>query len=159
MGVIFNSVPVNSVLIVPEEHRGLYVHEAFQTEQVVRDMLISAHTGAYLRGVAKSYQLPSTAAPVLAFAVLRIAIGEIELAKLGSLISGDLQLANDQAQKIAQELERDLFAPISRALNTQVAKQAQQQATTSKDQAQLAGARNILNLKEQRQPPQPPPIR
>lgn len=164
MGLVFTSVPINSIMAIPAERRHDYLVAGMSTSDAVRQMLLSPRTGAYLRGLAKSHQLPEKTAVTIAFVVLQAAIGEVPVGKISALLASHLQLPLDRTQKLATELERDLFAPLALEIKQQKQAVQQTQATTAQSAATKAGARNVLNLKRQppatvtRRPPTPPPL-
>jgi hypothetical protein len=120
-------------------------------------MVTAPKTGAYLEGEMRNFHLQLTDTPLLALAVLQISVGTKSLSQLASIISTDLKLPNDQAQKMSSEIERDLFAPIMLEYNQFIASQ-KKQTGTSIASAQNSGAHNVLDLKTQPKPPLPPPI-
>lgn len=131
------------------------------TPQTILDMVASPQTASYIRGVAKAHQLTAEQSYTIAYAVLRVALGEKRLAELSSILSSELAIANDKANQIAQELEHDLFAPIAIELNRH-ADQRRQEVKKLENKAtgnpRAAGATNVLDLKQQPQPPRPPAI-
>jgi len=143
---IFKTFPVGSVLLRPEAEAEEYLIEVKKLPTALKSLVTSAKTAAYLRGLAKQYNLPLQTAQRLAFGVLRIATGKLPLANLSVLLSGELKLANDKAQQIAAEIERDLFAPVMLELRQHLVKQAGAVKEQKADAAQSAGARNVLNL-------------
>jgi hypothetical protein len=109
--------PLNSLLELKEDQRISYIENFFQTPPSVRQMLFSLKTGAFIRGLAKTYDLPDNKTSFISLLILKIAIGEKSLPQLAGILSTELQLPNDKAQKIAQEIERELFAPVALELN------------------------------------------
>jgi hypothetical protein len=150
----YRSTPIGSLMDIPKDTSEKYFTFIFLTPSNIQSLLISARTGAFIRGLAKTYNIPIEKAPKIAFAVLQIALGEKTLAQLGSLLSTELPAPNDVAQKIANEIEKELFAPIALELNQYLAKK--KQATLAS--RPMGGASNVLNLKNTPQPPPPPPI-
>ena len=153
----YKSIPSGSVLILESTQQDVYLERFFTVPANLKRMLTDPNTGSFVRGLTKTYQLPPEQAPQIAFAVLCVAVGEIQLAKLGTVLSSELQIANDKAQAMAAEIERDLFVPVSRELGQfleQRRKKAAGEAKTT--QAQAGGAANVLNLKDAPQPPKPP---
>ena len=150
MGIVFTSVPINSVMAIPPERRHDYRVAALQTSEPVRRMIISPRTGAYLRGLAKSHQLPESKAVTIAFVVLQVAIGEVPIAKVAALLSSHLQLPNDRSHDLATELERDIFAPLSLEISKQATNNKQAEQVQAEKKATKAGAKNVLNLKRKR---------
>lgn len=173
---LFMSTPAGSLAKVSEENkRNAYVQRMFTLPKQVRDTATSVKVAAYLRGLTKSHNLPEDASITIAFIILQGLIGERMLAQMPMQLSSDLGIANDKAQRIAQEIERDIFAPISLQLNQFLATQRQQKnsvtgsitATPPAPRQPNQNARfsrtpasppNILNLKNNPRPPSPPPI-
>jgi len=156
MGIVFTSVPINAVMAIPADRRHDYRVSALETNGPIRQMIVSPRTGAYLRGLAKSHQLPEKTAVTIAFVVLQVAIGEVPIAKISGLLSSHLKLPNDQAQDLATELERDIFASLSLEIGKQAASKKQVDESSAQTDAKAAGARNVLNLKRNSTPPTPP---
>lgn len=153
---ILDSVPLTCLITVTEDKNRLhYIEAALNTPQTISRMLSSPKTGAYIRGLIKTHDLPENTAPLVAFVVLRIAIGELRLNTIKETLVSELNTSPEQAQKIAVELERDLFAPIAQELNQSLALSSQSPATRS---PHPSGARNVLDLKQQKKIPAPPPL-
>lgn len=130
-----------------------------KTPAAVKQMLFAAQTGSFIQGLAKIHGLPSSSVMPIALLILKVAIGEIELAKLGAVLSSELGLANDKSQAIATEIERDLFAPVMLDLNQYLEKRkAANQGGLPPEALLKGGARNVLDLKNRPKPPVPPPI-
>lgn len=144
MGVALNSTPIGSLTARSLEERSQYASAVFRTPPHVQDLLFSMKTSSYLRGLVKSHRLPEEQAPHVAFAVLQICVGAKTFAQLPSLLSTELHVANDIAQRLATEIERDLFSPILLELNQFLA-QKKSMGQHSSDQ----GLSNVVDLKHQ----------
>jgi len=161
------SVPTGSLFGGPEAEARGYLLRLEELPKKVRVVLGDMKTGAFTRGLVKSYGLPEERSAPVAFDIMRIAMGTRSLASLPSLLSTNLRLPSDKAQKMAEEIERDLLAPIMPALQqywTGQKKTNQQQAKGGRSRpspeamAGQAGAKNVLNLKDTNKPPAPPPM-
>lgn len=147
---LFESTPTGSLGTIPERDRGRFIDKLMDLPPKVFEVLNLPRTGSYLRGLVKNYRLSEEKSAVVAFAVLRVAIGEKTLAQLASLLSTELKLPNDKAQKMAKEIEKDLFGPVMKELEEYWQKKG--------DKPEDKGARNILDLKQEKKPPAPPPM-
>lgn len=153
----YTTVPIGSLVLHDLAEADRYMNFLSALTPGLVNIVMSDTVGAFLRGLAKEFGLPNENVPQLAFAVLRVAVGEIELPKLGATLSSELKLPNDKAQAMAKEIEKELFSPVMLELNQWLEKQ--KQATSTKASAAKAGARNIVDLKHQspKQPPGPLP--
>ncbi len=147
--IALKTIPINSLVLIPEQERGSYIQKIFTLHQKMQLMLFSDDTGAFIRGIAKTYNVSPETAPHIAFAILEIAIGKKTIAQLPSILSTELQLPIDTAQKMATEIEHDVLAPIKAELNDQSSQQ-KGSSVPSRTTAQAAssGMKNVLNLKE-----------
>jgi len=142
-----DAYPIGAGMAQPPERWQEIFTLADTAPKSVRDMIGSPHTAAFLRGLVKVYNLTTTQALPIAYAVLRVAIGEKTLAQLASMLSTDLKIANDKAQQMAQEIERELFVPIMLDYNKFIQSNKLQPARP------LGGAQNVINLKQFPKPP------
>ncbi len=116
----------------------------------IRDVASSPRTAAFIRGLTKIYNLPLEQGPTIAYIVLQIMLGEKTLAQLPTLLSSDLKIANDKAQAIASEIEKELFGPIMLTYNQFM------QTRKNQPKQSMGGATNVLNLKTSSRPVTPP---
>ncbi len=163
ISLLLESNPTSSLLRFKREERLPYITKLVGAPENIQKFLTNPSTGAYIRGLAKTYNLSTDQTSRVAFIVLKIGIGEEPLAKLGPLLSSELQIPNDKAQQIAQEIERDLLEPVRDDIMNIARQQRQTQTGIASHGAeqikrQLGNPQNILDLKNQPQPPQPPPI-
>ncbi|MEK7556650.1 MAG: hypothetical protein AAB538_01605 [Patescibacteria group bacterium] len=108
----YQTSPFGSLARHGGENDGWYIHWILHSPQGIQDMLFSRQTGAFIQGLAKRSSLPmEEASPKLAFAVLRVAVGEVTLTELASVLAADLKLSNDKAKAMAKEVEKELFVP------------------------------------------------
>ena len=154
----YKSIPSGSILILDSSKQQSYLERFFDVSPALKQLLTAQKTGSFIRGLAKTHQLAPEQAPQIAFAVLRVAVGEVALGKLGTVLSSELKLANDKAQAMAAEIERDLFASVSRELNQFLENKKKQAGKSQGDAAKTGGAKNVINLKDEQQPPKPPQI-
>lgn len=154
MGIVYESRPIGALLAIPENNALPFLNLIVETPKNVQQMLLSLRTGAYIRGLTKTFDVPLEKAPVIAFAVLRIAVGEKPLGQLGGILSAEVPLPNDKAQKMAQEIEKELFGPVMLEFNQYLAaKKAVKPGVMDK---MRVAPQNVLNLKEPPKPPQLP---
>lgn len=144
MNDVFFSTPFGSLTSLDRSQRKQYLQPFNSMPSHVQEMLQDLKTGSFFRGLAKQFRLPLDQAEKLAFAVLRVAVGEIELAKLGVTLSAELKLPNDKAQAIAKEIEKELFAPVMLELNQFLEKQKKQSTQ------QPMGVKNVVDLKNKK---------
>lgn len=154
---LYKSKPLGSVLTRPSVEQDRLIERSFTLPRPVRNLFVLERTGAYIIGLAKAYKLSTDHAPVIAFTVLRVGFGDKTLAQLPSLLSTELKLPNDKAQAMAREIEEDLFGPVRKELEEYWRRQKSGPSAPEASVSE-AGARNVLNLKEQERPPQPPPM-
>ena len=155
---IFQSSPIGSLAFLDDASREQYAIMALKTAPALQELIFSARTASYINGVLKTHNVPGNKASALAFIVLRVCVGEVHLSKLAASISSELGLAADVSEKMAREIEHDLFAPVAGELSQYLASKKQQQATSASAAASQAGATNVLNLNQPRssKPPAPP---
>lgn len=150
--------PLGATVLLEEHMWQRLADRFFETGEVVRNLLVSQETGAFLRGLARTHNIPDDQVPKMALGVLYVVLGEWPMANLAAGLSSTMGLPNDKAQQVATEIEKELFAPIMGELQTFWAKQRQPKAGA---QAQQAGATNVIDLKhksqntEHKQPPKP----
>lgn len=150
------SVPIGSLIRRTREEEARYFAEYDTLPEELKQLIKSPKTGAFVRGLLRNYQITVPAAATLAFRILQICFGEKSLMQLPSMLSMDLKLANDKAQKMAAEIERDLLAPVALELNQFLNQKRNQAVLRAGQQAKEAGATNVLNLKVQTRPLPPP---
>ncbi|MEK7500042.1 MAG: hypothetical protein AAB649_05555 [Patescibacteria group bacterium] len=112
MDAVLTSIPINSLVIIPDNDRLQYINTVFTLPKKIQDILFSLDTGSAVRGIARSYDIPDELQPSIAFAILEIATGKKTFAQLPSIFSAELGLAPVQAQKMASEIEKDIFGPV-----------------------------------------------
>ena len=157
MGLDYNSIPSGSVVTVSQAEGEQYVAGLFELAQIARQAMVSTRTGAFVRGLTKAYGLEQIKAPIIALSILKTGIGKIPLSGLGAYLSGQLRLPNDKAQRMAREIEQDLFEPVRQELEAHWAKQKKEEpGRQAQTKATEGGARNVLNLKMDKAPPKPP---
>lgn len=165
---LFKTYPIGSILIRPDSEDTHYLQQITALTPGLKSLIASPTTSAFIRGLTKTYDVPPDKNPWVAFVVLQIACGEKTLTQLPNLLSTELQLVNNKAQQMAQEIEKELFVPVMLELNQYLAQQKTprrsassvgQAATGTAPSATAAGgAHNVLDLKSQPRPPLPPPI-
>lgn len=110
-------MPIGSIYSRPESKSIGYLDIISNLPQAIKNLIISPKTSSYVRGLSKSYDIPEDQAPFIAFAILEIAIGKKAFAQLPAILSTELQLPNDKAQKMAAEIEKDVFGPVRTELD------------------------------------------
>lgn len=140
----FKTIPIGALVSRPEEEDSKYTKKIPDLPPNIKTLISSERTGAYVRGLVKHHDLPEEKAPQIAFSVLQVALGEKQLAQLSSLLSSNVQISSDLSQKIADEIEKDLFAPVMLELNNYLA----QKKKDSKSTSPTEGMDNVVNLKD-----------
>lgn len=143
----FESTPNGSLLTITEFERPPYIKGMVAMPDSVHKMVSSPSTGSYIRGLTKTFNLPPTAASQIALQVLAVAAGLKRLADLAGLLSSVLKIANDKAQAIAGDIEKELFGPVMLDFNKYL------QAKKTAPEKPTGGAMNVLNLKKPLAPP------
>ncbi len=145
----FHILPVGSIYAREESASLGYLDIIQNLSPEIKNMISSEETGSYIKGIARSYDVSEENQPNIAFAILEIAIGKKTIAQLPSILSTELQLPIDTAQKMATEIEHDVLAPIKTELSDQSSQQ-KGSSVPSRTTAQAAssGMKNVLNLKE-----------
>lgn len=141
----FEATPFGSLGTISRDERRRYLTQLGKLPTHIKDVVYNLGTASFLRGLTKQLKMPVDQAPQLAFAVLRVAVGEIELAKLGATLSSELKLPNDKAQAIAKEIEKELFTPVMMELNEWLERQKKQQAG---QKTSNPGVSNVIDLKK-----------
>lgn len=151
MGVVYQSVLINSLSLLSLDERAPYFSRLSTLPPSIRKIIFSPPNGAYVRGLTKIYNLPLEKAPYIALIILEVFLGIEDLPKLGSVFSSKLQMPNDQAQAMSKDVERELFVPVMIDFNHFL------QALKSSPNLGSSGTQNIVNLKE-RKAPLPPRV-
>lgn len=138
-------IPVLSLIRQNEEVSEQIRPQLAQLPINIRTMLCDEKTAAYLRGLGRNYNLSPSKITQLGFIVLKVGIGKLPIPKLSGVVSAELQLSMVDAEKISQEIEHDLIAPIALELNDFLQKRSGTDSSSS-DTASLGGS-NTLNLK------------
>jgi len=155
----FYSVPVGSLYQLDERERLKYLKLLINTPDKVRDLVFSSKTGSYIEGLSKSRGFGVEKSAVISFGVARVVAGDLKLADLAVYLSSAVPVAMDKAQEVALEIEQDLFAPIKDELDLYLKKNEREEpAKKAAVRAKEGGAKNVLNLKEEKKLPVPPPM-
>jgi|GEM_PF-2283437 hypothetical protein len=153
----YKATPLGSILTRGQEEQEKLLEASFSVPKNIKTILTSAKTASFIHGLAKNFRLSEKVSPIIAFAILQITLAEKTIAQLPSMLSTELKLPNDQAQKMAKEIEEDLFAPVIQELEVFWTKQKEEEpAQKATERANQGGAKNVLNLKEAQRPPTPP---
>ena len=172
----FSTVPIGSLteVLEPDEFEP-YVARAVRAPKGVQDIIFSLRAGAYVRGLMRTHNLSGGTAPHVAFAVLRVATGVIRLNQVAAELAERLSIDQNAAEKLALEIERDLFAPVALELNQylkEIEKNTHDSDTAagasgprngsrvsgvSQKRPETQGMKNVLDLKDRPKPPPVPP--
>jgi len=152
--------PANIARMVPEPESSQLFDAIGKLPDQLRPLIAAPRTAAYIRGLAKNYSIPEDQIKYISYAILVVTVGEKTVANLPAILSTRLKIPNDKAQKMATEIERELFAPVALILNQYRTQRKKIDPNSMSSRAQGGGASNILDLKNQNQPPtpNPPPI-
>lgn len=142
----FEATPFGSLAMISREKRSRYFPQLGALPKSIKDIVHDMNTAGFLRGLTKQFKVAVEQVPQIAFVVLRVAVGEIELAKLGATLSSELKLPNDKAQGMAKEIEKELFAPVMKELG-EFLETRKQKSENRSSQAKQAGATNVVDLK------------
>jgi len=155
--------PIGVAGMLPEPESSRLLEASGKLPAALRPIMSSPRTAAFIRGLAKNHSIPENQIKYIAYAILVVTLGEKNMANLPVILSTRLKLPNDKAQKLAAEIERDLFAPVALALNKYLSQIKKQDTNSMSSRAKLGGASNVLDLKNSSQqkpsPPKIPPAR
>lgn len=141
------TIPLYAAMRLPDDRWRQLSERFLKAGGGVTRLAASEQTGAFLRGLARTHNIPDDKMPKLALGVLYVALGEWPLAKLASGLSSTMGLPNDVAQKAAAEIEKELFAPIMLEFNKFLEEQ-RRGGPASGAAARQAGATNVIDLKK-----------
>ncbi len=151
-----------------------------QLPEGLKSLLVTPRTGAFVIGLLRENSIPVENINIILYLIVQVAFGRKRLADLRQLLVNE-NIQPDKAQAITTTLERDLFAPVMRELG-EVQKRTERPPAAAKamsvgprsagggapplikgeksnlQRPELKGVPNVLDLKEQRKPPVPPPI-
>ncbi len=150
----YKSTPIGSLIIKSSEEAEGYTHRMEGMPPVLTKIIFSPNTGAYVRGLSRTYNISEEFQPYIAFAILEITVGEKTFAQLATILSSVLQLPSDEAQKMAIEIEHDIFGPVKNELqnflNSKKISSTPTAPTVQKKGIVSPGAQvqNLLDLKE-----------
>ena len=157
MSITLNDVPIGSLVELSDQEREGYLGLVFTVPSGAREVLFSDKTSAFVRGLVKNYNIQEAGRQAISLAILKVVIGKISFVQLPSVLSTEAKLPNDQAQKIAKEIEADLLKPVRAELDEFWAKRNEDKPIMEAEKrAAEGGARNVLNLKKEQKPPAPP---
>ncbi|MBI4022511.1 MAG: hypothetical protein HY372_04065 [Candidatus Andersenbacteria bacterium] len=146
------TTPIGSLLILSEAESDPYFRGIAELPAPLKDLLTAENTGAFTRGLARAYGVAIARAPHIALLIVRLVLGRLPLAKLPGVLATELSLPDDQARRMAAEIERDLLGPVRAEL------EQYWQTPARPTSPGLRGASNVLNLKETPKPPAPPTV-
>lgn len=141
----FHALPIGSIYAYEEKMSVGYLSIAQDLPVAIKGLIASTETASYIKGLSRTYDIPEDNQPAIAFAILEVAIDKKTFAQLPAILSTELQLPNDKAQKMAAEIEKDVFGPVRAELDEFLSRKA---ATQPRDTAVRNSLQNVLNLKE-----------
>jgi hypothetical protein len=144
----YKHTPIGSLITKSDTEGQAYIERLPSLPAILTKVIFSSNTGAYVQGLAKSYDVTEDASPAISFTILRVMLGDISLIQLSETLSKELGIASDKAQKMAIEIEKDLFGPVKKELEEFWASQKSQPAPLKISPKQPVSPQNILNLKE-----------
>lgn len=121
MDDLFAYLPAGSLVLLPDEQRVKHIQNLVDLPRNLRQLSTSMKIASYLKGMTRNFNLAPAQGEYIALIVFQVTTGEYTLAAMPTLLSSTLRIANDKAQKIAQEIERDIFAPVALELNQYLA--------------------------------------
>src|SRR3989338_4077896 len=143
----FSNTFIESLVNLQESDRLRYLALIFTMPEKIRSILFTAETASYIRGFLKAHDIPLNYTETLSISIICILTGEKTLAQLPAILSTELKLPNDKAQKMAAEIEKDVFGPVKKELDefnkTRITTPRKVPPT-----GETTGLRNVLNLKE-----------
>src|SRR3989344_2437852 len=169
MGVVYTSVPIGSLRLLSVEERRPFFLPIVQLPQTIRNVIFSSSTGAFTRGLAKSYNLTDEKSAYIALTILRVVVGEVQLSGLSRALAASVPWRMDRAEKMGSEIERDLLAPVKGELENSGQQkgpgglEAKQPAPPAPSAARMSGRapaapKNVLDLKKKSPAPPAPPL-
>lgn len=173
----FHLTPIGSMYAFPPERSIGYLDIIITLPKPIKNLISNATIPSYITGISKNNQISEELQPIIAFTILRIAIGKIKISEFTNTLTNELGVNIEIAQEIASEIDQDLFAPIQSDLDAFWAQQSapkpttpvatpikqtgalSEQATRNNNRtpivnttptspSTLRGAKNILDLKE-----------
>lgn len=151
----YKTTPIGSLLIRERAEELQYINELPNLPPGLSRIVLSPKTGSFIKGLGKTHNLIQETIPHLAFLVLQVCFGEKTTVDLPNEVALIASISKEKAQLVAQEIERELFAPVMLELNEYAQKK---KSVTLPTVPHESGAPNVLDLKSQRPVPPPPPI-
>src|SRR3989338_8019270 len=119
----FSNTFIESLVNLQESDRLRYLALIFTMPEKIRSILFTAETASYIRGFLKAHDIPLNYTETLSISIICILTGEKTMAQLPAILSTELKLQNDKAQKMAAEIEKDVFGPVKAELDEFLRKQ------------------------------------
>lgn len=169
----FSNVLMESLLGCSDAERLRYLQSIFGAPTKIKSIFFAPETTSYVVGFLKSHDISLDYINILSLSIVRILAGDKSFVQLPGMLATELKLPNDKAQKMAAEIEKDLFGPVRQELDEFIRKQkvkggsmvnkssgaspiSKPHPTSPFDRSSgLRGARNLLNLKELNAPKRP----
>lgn len=148
------TIPVGAVLTLPEEQRLPTLEKLNNSPASIRNLASAERTGAYVRGLARTYNLSLEQSWNIALTLLYLCLGEIPRQELVPHLSQQAGIPTDTAQKIVQDIDRELLTSVNLDLNRLL---AQKQGNTPSPQPSPTPTRSDLTPKPTPSPTKPSP--
>ncbi len=113
----YKSTPIGSLITKSNEEGEHYIQKMMSMPPKLVTLLMSSNTGAYVVGLTRAYKLEPSLGSVIAFNILKIVHGDLALDQLSLTLASELQITLENALKMADEIDRDLFLPIQSELD------------------------------------------
>ena len=166
-----NRIPLRVLHTSFASKEEVYLRRFSALPENLRELLTSPRTGAFLFGLMREKNVPISRFDRVMLSVIKVVFGDVGFSDLPF----DLEKAGitkDIGSNMSLEIEKDLFAPVVMELG-KVQKQAERPAGKSENttspspslsrrgdqRPEHSGMSNVLDLKEKKYPPAPPPIR
>src|SRR3989344_6061400 len=153
----FHILPIGSIYSREEKASIGYLDIVQNLPLSLRGMTASTETASYIKGLSRTYDIPEEKQPSIAFAILELSIGKKTFDQIPAVFSTELGLSPDKAQKMASEIEKDIFGPVKRELDEFLQGQKGTRTTVPAPTLRLAplaqgkpptSPQNLLDLKE-----------
>jgi hypothetical protein len=131
--------PIGALILAPPEEDKIILPLVRSLPKSLKDLITSGNTGAYIRGLTKNHGLALDQAPRISLMFLRVVVGLQTLPQLTSWLTQTLRVAPERAQRMTQELERDLLTAVK----------ADWQAFLAQSGQQTYGLPNVVDLRDQ----------
>lgn len=139
--ISLKTIPIASFLARPEAEDAIYQQKLSSLTPLLLTMVSSPRTGAYIRGLARQFNVQLETAQYISLTVIQICFGDVALSELATTLATRIGILPDQAQAMAKDIEKELFGPVMMELNQYL------QAKRATDQQSAADDPNVLDLR------------